>query len=416
MPNQKVGASADVPSGGDAIAGTAPHRDQPAARSQPASSPAAPSKTATPSGSASSSSAETIRVEAFDPATVRPWRFHNRAGSGMDEASLTDLAASITRDGQQQLGLARRLPAGDTHAVEAIFGVRRLEACGRAGVAWRAEVRDASFSDSQCAALMHGENAWTEGVSPLENAVQWNAMLGAGVFESQTALAVELGCHRNTVSRGVRTVTALFAEDWLGRLVRPVMHEFTGRSAERLAHAYADGARRQAAQRRAQALEPGEVPADGLYDALFAERTPPVAWKTVFARRRGRAGGGITMAKIERSEAGGWSVTVRPHEQSPAEMAELAEEVRAVLDAETAGAAGVRLGRRLSTLLSADEAKNSDRSWLEGCVWAAARDAGLDWDRWQSAAAADTLRSQRDGWERAVVKAVGGRDADASGV
>ena len=48
-------------------------------------------------------------------------------------------------------------------------------------MAWRAEVRDASFSDAQCAALMHGENEWTAGVSPLENAVQWKAMVDAGV-------------------------------------------------------------------------------------------------------------------------------------------------------------------------------------------------------------------------------------------
>ena len=366
-------------------------------------------------GNVATGSVENVQVEGFDPAQVRPWRFHNRAGSGMDDAALADLSASIARDGQQQLGLARRLPPGDTHAVEAIFGVRRLEACRRAGELWRAEVKEADFSDAQCAALMHGENAWSEGVSPLENAIQWKAMIDAGVFDSQSALAVELGCHRNTVSRGVRTAAALFAEEWLARLVRPVMHQFTGRSAERLAHAYADGARRQAARRRAEALEPGEVAADSLYDALFAERKPPVPWKTVFVRRRGNAGGGVTMAKIERNDAGAWSVTVRPHEQSPAEMAELAEQVTALVGRETAAAAGVILGRRLSTLLSAEEARESDRSWLEGCLWAAARDAGLEWDRWQSAAAAEILRKQPDGWERAVVRAVGGRDGDPGG-
>ena len=175
--------------------------------------------------------AELLHLEAFEPSQVRPWRFHNRRGSGMDDGSLNDLASSIARDGQQQLGLARRLSPGDTHAVEAIFGVRRLEACRRAGVPWRAEVREASFSDAQCAALMHGENEWTEGVSPLENAAQWKAMLDATVFASQSALAADLGCHRGTVSRAVRTATALLDERWIERLVRPVMHEFTGRSA-----------------------------------------------------------------------------------------------------------------------------------------------------------------------------------------
>ena len=198
--------------------------------------------------------------------------------------------------------------------------------------------------------------------------------------------------------------------------MRPVLHDFTGRSAERLAHAYADGARLQAARRRAAPLEPGEVPADGLYDALFAPRTPPVPWQTVFERRRGRAGGGVTLARIQRSDAGAWSISVRPHEQSPEEMAELAEQVHTLVDTETAAAAGVRFGRRLSALLSPEDAKESDRSWLEGCVWAAAHSAGLDWDRLQSAVAAEVLRKQPDGWERAVVKVVGGSDADPAGV
>ena len=66
---------------------------------------------------------EVLHVESFEPNDVRPWRFHNRSQSGMDDPALDALAASIRRDGQQQLGLARRLPAGDTHAVEAIFGV-----------------------------------------------------------------------------------------------------------------------------------------------------------------------------------------------------------------------------------------------------------------------------------------------------
>ena len=78
---------------------------------------------------------------------------------------------------------------------------------------------------------MHGENAWTEGVSPLEKAAQWKAMLDAGVFESQLALAEEIGCHRATVARAVRTITALFAEEWLARLVRPVENRADRRTA-----------------------------------------------------------------------------------------------------------------------------------------------------------------------------------------
>ncbi len=357
---------------------------------------------------------EVVHVEAFEPSDVRPWRFHNRAGSGMDDASLDALAASIRRDGQQQLGLARRLPAGDGHKVEVIFGVRRLEACRRAGVPWRAEVREAAFADSQCAALMHGENEWTAGVSYLENALQWRAMLDAGVFESQSALAEELGCHRAWVSRALKTASVLLGEAWIERLVRPVMHEFAGRAADRLAAACADETRRPKAIPRAERLDPGDVAADGLYQRLFAEADRPARREPVFVRWKGRAGSGVVAARIDRDEAGNWSVKVRAHEQSPAQQAELAEQVEAVLAAETETAAGIRLGRRLAATLTPEDARDSDRAWLEGCIWSAARASGLEWDRWRCAAVAEVLRVQPHGWELAVVHAIGGSGSDPS--
>ena len=348
---------------------------------------------------------ELVHVEAFDPAEVRPWQYHNRRGSGMDDESLNSLASSIVRDGQQQLGLARRLPPGDTHTVEAIFGVRRLDACRRAGVPWRAQVKEASFTDAECAALMHGENEWTEGVSPLENAEQWIALLDAGVFVNQSALAAALGCHRGTVSRGVRTAKALLGEPWIERLVRPVMHEFTGRSADRLADACADGAQRNTAKQRARALQPG-VSGPSLYKRLFGDGAESAGRETVFVRRKGRAGGGVVAAKIERDGEGSFTVSVRAHEQTPAEQAELAEQIEALVAAETAGGADVRLGRRLAGSLTAQQAKDVHRSWLEGCIWAAARASGLEWDQWRCAVAADVLRTQQDGWELAMVRAI----------
>ena len=356
---------------------------------------------------------EAVRVEAFDPARVRPWRFHNRSATGLDAESLDQLAESIRRDGQQHLGLARRLPPGGEHLVEAVYGVRRLEACRRLGIPWRAEVKDEGFPDARCAALMHSENEWSEGVSALENAVQWKSMLDSGVFESQSALADAIGFHRGTVSKAVRAVGALLGEEWIARHVRPVMHELSRRAAIRLADALLDGDRLELAQLRAQALVPGVLKAEQLYDALLGERKPQP--ETVFVRR-GRSGGrAVVGARIERAPEGGWSVVVRPHEQSPAEMAELAEQVESMLAAETSAAGAVRLGRRLAALIDPDDAKAADRAWLEGCVYAAARASGLDWDRWRCMTVAEHLRSQRGGWERAVVRAVGGRDADPRG-
>ena len=113
---------------------------------------------------------------------------------------------------------------------------------------------------------------------------------------------------------------------------------------------------------------------------------------------------------------GGSSVAVRPHEQSLADLAELAEQIETLLSAETSAAAGVRLGRRLVASLTPDEARNADRSWLEGCIWSAGPTSDLEWDRWRCAAVADILRAQADGWERAVVRAISGRDRDGPAV
>ena len=250
---------------------------------------------------------------------------------------------------------------------------------------------------------MHGENEWTEGVSYLENAQQWKAMLDAGVFESQSALAEELGCHRARVSRTLKTASVLFGEPWIERLVRPVMHGIAGRAADRLAEACADETRRAKAIPRAERLDPDDVTADGLYKRLFAEPDRPERRTPVFVRWKGRAGSGVVAARIDRDDAGNWSVRVRAHEQSPAQQAELAEQVEALLAAETEAAAGVRLGRRLAATLTPEDAKDSDRAWLEGCVWSAARASGLAWDRWRCAAVADILRRQPDGWELAVL-------------
>ena len=193
------------------------------------------------------------------------------------------------------------------------------------------------------------------------------------------------------------------------------MHDFSGRSADRLAEALADPERLTVAKRRARRLRPGAVSANELYNALCGAQVRDDGPQTVFVRHRDGAATGPVTARIQRQADGGWQVRVRPHEQTPTERVELAEHVEALLAVETAGAAGVRLGRRLVALLSPEEAQDASRSWLEGCIWTAARGSGLDWDRWRCAAVADVLRSQPDGWETAVVQAIGGAEADPSG-
>ena len=154
-------------------------------------------------------------------------------------------------------------------------------------------------------------------------------------------------------------------------------------------------------------LDPGGVSADELYKHLFAE---PERRKLVFVRWKGRVGSGVVASRIDRDEAGSRSVKVRAHEQSPAQQVELAEQVEAVLAAETEAAAGVRLGRPLAATLTPEDARESAQAGLEGCVWSAALVSGVR-DRWRCSAVAEVLRPQREGWELAVVRAVGGPKA-----
>ena len=117
-------------------------------------------------------------------------------------------------------------------------------------------------------------------------------------------------------------------------------------------------------------------------------------------------------ARILRNDEGGWSVTVQAHKQTPGDLAELAEQVETLVRAETAGGASVRLGRKLADSLSPEDASSAERLWLEGCVWAWARTTGLNWDRMRCAVAAEILRTQPKGWQRAVAQVVKTLDTD----
>ena len=157
-----------------------------------------------------------------------------------------------------------------------------------------------------------------------------------------------MGDHRATVAR---------VEEWIAQLVRPVMHQFTGRSADRLADSLPTPVEGRRAKRRARSLALGELSARRLVNELLAE--PSVVRETVYSRRA----------------AGCWLVS----------------------------------------MLTPEEAKDANRAWLEGCVWAAVRACGLGWDRRRRIGVAETLRNQLGGRERPVVDKVGGKHAAPAG-
>ena len=52
---------------------------------------------------------ETLQVEAFEPDQVRPWRFHDRRGSGMDD-EMFGMASAVEIAGVAGAMVTSRLP------------------------------------------------------------------------------------------------------------------------------------------------------------------------------------------------------------------------------------------------------------------------------------------------------------------
>ena len=75
---------------------------------------------------------EMVHVESFEPSDVRPWRYHNRAESGMDDASLDSLAESRHCSASVPVVPAAR-PSSNVAAVArgAAWSWRRSNATGR---------------------------------------------------------------------------------------------------------------------------------------------------------------------------------------------------------------------------------------------------------------------------------------------
>lgn len=95
--------------------------------------------------------------------------------------------------------------------------------------------------------------------------------------------------------------------------------------------------------------------------------------------------------RLHRDGGGGWSVRVKPHEQSDADRVELANAAERLVREECGIAGEDDVRRRLAAWLPARVAKGADPEWLSGCVWAAARASGVKWSRDRCAAEAAEL-------------------------
>lgn len=169
-----------------------------------------------------------------------------------------------------------------------------------------------------------------------------------------TEPAESLGCHRVTVARAARTAKALFDESWIAQPVTGdaiVLRSFGG-------------------PQRARKLMPGNLSVGQLYAALFGNRVGRADVPDFSSSGVQPSGDGVDRAR----RAGSFSVRVRAHEQDAEGLAELAEKLEALMALETVPASPVRLGRPVAALLTAEEGKTVDLTWLEDfsgrrCGW-----------------------------------------------
>lgn len=111
-------------------------------------------------------------VIGVDPGTVRPTGFFNRIDRSFSEKDrdFSELLEDVRRKGGNLVpGLIYKLPEPDgVFVYEAVYGHRRLAACLRAGVEFRAELAPAGMTPEQVMALQVAENAFRKKMSPIE--------------------------------------------------------------------------------------------------------------------------------------------------------------------------------------------------------------------------------------------------------
>lgn len=141
----------------------------------------------------------------LNPSEIRVGRFFNRLPQSFDEAKNSDFAElldDVKRTGGNLVsGLVRPYKDESNPKIkyELVFGERRLKACIKAGVEFKAEI--AEISDAEFIQLHSTENRFRPQLSIVESALQFKSWVAerkdeAGNNLSVDALAAEIGYSR----------------------------------------------------------------------------------------------------------------------------------------------------------------------------------------------------------------------------
>lgn len=155
----------------------------------------------------------------LDPKLVRASALANRSALSLDkkDADLVHLVADIASQGQLEPIRVRPAVDGAEGIYEIVYGHRRHAAClaldaERPG-GWKVlALLDASAAEIRTHVLkMYQENAARKDLSPYEQGQMFKLWLDQQIFESQTAIAEQVGVSRQLVSKYLK-LTELPAE------------------------------------------------------------------------------------------------------------------------------------------------------------------------------------------------------------
>jgi ParB family chromosome partitioning protein len=158
---------------------------------------------------------ERENIFSVDPRRCRPWAHHNRTADWYTRDRCQDLIESISKDGQQEPAVARKLVGDPRFDYELVYGMRRRFACEYLNA--KLKLRVIEVDDTRAAVLMHIENADRQDITPMERAMSFQAQLEAKLFPTQEALSDAIGLTKGQVSKLVKAA-ALMRQSTLSQL------------------------------------------------------------------------------------------------------------------------------------------------------------------------------------------------------
>jgi len=150
---------------------------------------------------------ERENILSVDPRRCRPWKYHNRTDAWYTKQQCQDLIESMTKDGQLEPALARKIDGDSQFDYELIYGMRRRFAAEFTNS--KLKIRVTTADDTKAAVLMHIENADRQDITPMERALSFQTQMEAKLFPTQDAMAEAFGKSKGQVAKMLKAAELL---------------------------------------------------------------------------------------------------------------------------------------------------------------------------------------------------------------